>query len=117
MANPHNQCDRLRASLMNRVSKGPPAVGATAWRKRNAKMLQRAQAACTEARAEDDAAAGIIAGGLPPVTLDPAGFAAGGAAGSGADAGLTGAETQQYVAMGLAVTGALVLGAVLLTRS
>lgn len=118
MANPHNKCDRLRATLQRRIDKGPPSIGAAAWRKKNANMLSQAQAACAEARAEDDAAAGIIAGGLPPVSAMPDAFAAGGlpATGGAGAAGLTQSEVQQYAAMGLAVTGALMLGAVLLTR-
>jgi len=113
--NAAKRCRTLRARLQRRIERGPPALGAKAWRNRNQRMLADAKALCEQARMEDQAVLDDVVGTLPPSGLAPAGLVAGGSPVPDA-AGLTSGEIARYGAIGLAVAATAIGAAVFLTR-
>lgn len=117
MSKASNKCNRLRAQLQRRLEKGPPALGTKAWRSKNMRLIQQAQAACQEARAEDAAVLDEITGDLDlSAGLQPAGFGPGGVPAASPTPGLTSGEVARYGAIGLAVAASVVGVTLLATR-
>jgi len=102
--NPHDKCDNLRATLTRRVERGAPAIGANAWRKKNARLTADMRHWCALAAQEDAAVLDDIVDQQAP-GLAPAGLVAGGDA---PPPGLTDAEVFRYGAIGLAGVAAVV---------
>lgn len=68
-ADPQNKCDAKRKTLERRLAKGPPAVGAGAWRKRNEALIKDIGYWCAQAQQQDTSLLNQLAAQTAPEPL------------------------------------------------